>query len=271
MDRRDFLRTTFAAAAASLVPSWVMAKPPINLAAFCLAPEEVSKFKMTQPFVQIGAVDDAIGRKPWQQKFGLPGTHAELFRYATDGRICVRVPGEQRDKDEGQETKLPPACGLPWTHEWLCRGKWLPWPRENYLLAEGSLCPLCHGTGDLAGIPEGCEPCDGTGHYWGETILDEPRLNGCKSCKGGGVIIKDPCPTCRGIGDGVFPGIQPLGPGFITSEYDTKIRQNLRDVEWFLPKEGIEQDRPVKIRFDGGLALLMALDPQRTMESLVTK
>src|SRR5580658_7213716 len=98
MNRRDFLKTSLSGGLASLVPSWlVTAKRKIDLRPFCsnssIIGHNFKRYDARHPFVQEGA--------------------GELFRYATDGKICVRVDAEHGDQ-EGDKLNLPPAINLRW-------------------------------------------------------------------------------------------------------------------------------------------------------------
>jgi molecular chaperone DnaJ len=61
-------------------------------------------------------------------------------------------------------------------------------------------CSACSGTGAKTGtVPRVCPDCSGTGHSsrnLGEFSLSEP----CRSCRGRGLIVDDPCPVCHGSG-----------------------------------------------------------------------
>lgn len=267
-NRRGFLKTALAGLASALVPSWLITeKRPsysLDLSAFCdRRPWLHPRYSIGQPFVQQGIVDDEIGPKPWQQKLGLPGSHWELFRYATDGRVCVRVPIHPGDVFDSEKIDLPPAYSLAWTHEWPKRGKWFAWPQANYLLAADSDCPRCFGTGDMSGLPEECEVCDGTGHEWVGSSYDLCRPIECRTCGGLGSHIETRCPDCHGKPIGTYPSIQRLPTGYIASEYHAKVA-SLPGVEYFVPATDDEiGERPVQFRFTGGHGLLMRLNIER--------
>lgn len=278
MNRRNFLKSTALAAASALVPSWLLPKLPpedINLQAFCWhKPWPHPRLEMNTPFVQPGVVDDVIGSKPWQQMAGLPGSHMEPFRYATDALVCIRVPAKPGDMVDEHKTKLPNATSLSWTHDWPYRGRWMPWPSQNHLGARETDCPQCYGTGDASGIPEECERCEGVGQtmeYFGEPWgVHKP----CKLCNGLGHIVKIRCPTCKGSGEGVFPAFQPLANMFIDCHIDGKMRRHLQAVEYFLPESGLAEPEwgtlaaTVKFRFAGGQGVLIPLVTARAMERM---
>jgi molecular chaperone DnaJ len=68
-----------------------------------------------------------------------------------------------------------------------------------HLAGEGP-CKLCHGTGAKAGtVPRVCPTCEGTGQgsrNLGNFAFSEP----CKTCRGRGLVVDDPCPDCSGSG-----------------------------------------------------------------------
>jgi len=61
-------------------------------------------------------------------------------------------------------------------------------------------CRSCSGTGAKAGtVPRVCAECSGTGQVsrnQGGFAFSEP----CRECKGRGLVVDDPCPTCHGSG-----------------------------------------------------------------------
>lgn len=66
-----------------------------------------------------------------------------------------------------------------------------------------SACPTCHGTGARPGTqPTVCRVCQGSGMQStsGQNVfqLGEP----CRNCRGRGMVVEDPCPTCGGSGRG---------------------------------------------------------------------
>ncbi|MGH3277395.1 MAG: molecular chaperone DnaJ [Streptosporangiaceae bacterium] len=67
------------------------------------------------------------------------------------------------------------------------------------LAGEGA-CKTCRGTGAKAGtVPRVCPACEGTGvgsRNLGNFAFSEP----CKTCRGRGLIVDDPCPECSGSG-----------------------------------------------------------------------
>jgi molecular chaperone DnaJ len=67
------------------------------------------------------------------------------------------------------------------------------------LAGEGP-CKTCMGTGAKAGtIPRVCPTCEGTGaasRNLGNFAFSEP----CRTCRGRGLVVDDPCPVCSGSG-----------------------------------------------------------------------
>ena len=68
-----------------------------------------------------------------------------------------------------------------------------------HLAGEGP-CKTCMGTGAKAGtVPRVCPTCEGTGQAsrnLGNFAFSEP----CKTCRGRGLVVDDPCPVCSGSG-----------------------------------------------------------------------
>jgi len=68
-----------------------------------------------------------------------------------------------------------------------------------HLAGEGP-CQACRGTGAKAGtVPRVCPTCEGTGQgsrNLGNFAFSEP----CKTCRGRGLVVDDPCPVCSGSG-----------------------------------------------------------------------
>jgi molecular chaperone DnaJ len=67
------------------------------------------------------------------------------------------------------------------------------------LAGEGP-CKECQGTGAKAGtVPRVCPNCEGTGQEsknLGSFAFSEP----CRTCRGRGLVVDDPCPVCSGSG-----------------------------------------------------------------------
>jgi len=69
-------------------------------------------------------------------------------------------------------------------------------------LTSDAPCPVCQGTGAKAGTaPRVCPTCGGSGttsRDVGGFGFAEP----CRECRGRGLVVDDPCPTCHGSGRG---------------------------------------------------------------------
>ncbi|RAY14891.1 molecular chaperone DnaJ [Actinomadura craniellae] len=70
-------------------------------------------------------------------------------------------------------------------------------------LSSEAPCPSCRGTGAKTGtVPRVCPSCEGTGQETrnlGSFGFSEP----CHECRGRGLVVDDPCPTCSGSGRAV--------------------------------------------------------------------
>ena len=70
-------------------------------------------------------------------------------------------------------------------------------------LSSDAPCATCRGTGARAGTtPRICPNCEGTGMIMrnqGGFGFSEP----CRECRGRGLVVDDPCPTCHGSGRGL--------------------------------------------------------------------
>ena len=70
-------------------------------------------------------------------------------------------------------------------------------------LSSDAPCPDCSGTGARAGtVPRVCPQCEGVGmvaaSVGGAFTMNET----CPGCRGRGLVVDDPCPTCHGSGRG---------------------------------------------------------------------
>ena len=88
---------------------------------------------------------------------------------------------------------------------------------RSFRLSSEAPCATCKGTGARAGsAPRVCPKCAGTGHEntnLGGFSLSEP----CGECKGRGLVVDDPCPTCSGSGRGKSTrSIQARIPGGVS-------------------------------------------------------
>ncbi|KHL18775.1 molecular chaperone DnaJ [Mumia flava] len=62
-------------------------------------------------------------------------------------------------------------------------------------------CPSCHGTGARAGtVPRVCPHCEGSGMQTSASGGLFATMEPCDECRGRGLVVDDPCPTCFGSG-----------------------------------------------------------------------
>jgi len=62
-------------------------------------------------------------------------------------------------------------------------------------------CPTCHGTGARPGTqPKVCRACQGSGVQTSSASSVFAVTEPCRECRGRGLIVEDPCPTCAGSG-----------------------------------------------------------------------
>lgn len=237
MNRRDFIRSTAALGVASLLPTWTAAPPKgstIDLRPFCDAHGALSwKFKMSEPFVQ-------------EMPTG------ELSRFGTDGRICIRTGAKPLDLAIEIE-KLPPAAGLNWNHANVNAGQWRPLPTDEIIAADVT-CPRCNGTGVWPDLGV-CVNCGGDG-------------DSCWVCHHESGRKGPPCATCKGYGDGVFPGLtllpNPVGAIYIDAKFRRLVTKHLGRAEYWMPttheealiKNSVTVLKPIMLRGDGWTGLL---------------
>ena len=87
-------------------------------------------------------------------------------------------------------------------------------------------CDTCHGTGARPGTqPTVCRSCQGSGMQTagsgGMFQISEP----CRECRGRGMIVTDPCPTCAGSGRGQSRRtMQVRIPGGVTDGQKIRIK-----------------------------------------------
>ncbi len=207
MNRRTFIKGITAAGLATLLPTWMVKRPvrqEINLQAFC--GESGNRFDCSTPFCQ-----------------EMPS--GQLFKFATDKKICVRVEGHESDKQD-EDKPRPQAINLSWNRATI----WKPWPEKRYEIGSGIVCPHCDGEGFVVidGKSEECVPCDYSGV-------------------------------------GTFPGYQKIGDQWINCKYDEKIRHHLGEAEFCIISGRIIGADPcpqVCFRFDGGAGLIVPFDKQ---------
>jgi molecular chaperone DnaJ len=107
--------------------------------------------------------------------------------FGNRGGGTTTQPRPRRGADVETETTLPFSQAIDGTTVAL------------RLTGEGP-CPVCRGTGAKAGtVPRVCPTCEGTGQgsrNLGNFAFSEP----CKTCRGRGLVVDDPCPECSGSG-----------------------------------------------------------------------
>lgn len=153
------------------------------------------------------------------------------WRYATDGRICIRIKTNSPDNvewkrgscrdwyvrtDDRDEPRVPDVSGIGWKHFLI--DDWQPWPDANYV--------------------DGNVPCE---------------ADGCD-------VDYDPsaCQACEGKGTVTGPAYQQMGQAWIAVKYDKLIRQ-LSGAEWSFGGVDHENETPVLFRFDGGEGIIMPI------------
>jgi molecular chaperone DnaJ len=73
--------------------------------------------------------------------------------------------------------------------------------KKSFNLRYEANCKACAGTGAKPGTqPTACKRCKGPGAEYMQAggLISFPQA--CRGCSGRGVVIPDPCPTCRGVG-----------------------------------------------------------------------
>lgn len=245
MNRREAI----GAGLAMLLPTWKLRweqPQAIALQDFCDDPAApwTIRYNMAEPFVQ--------------------PSNDRLFKFATDGKIALRVNAIDYDCGDEQERRPPIGDLNFWQHDSL-RG-WKPWPKEDRIVAADSKCPTCNGYGTASGkVGKECDVCYGCGYEIPEGGMDRKR---CSKCNGH-EVIGPYCPVCKGNAYGTHASIQKVGDILIDVGFDKKIRSNLRDVEYtilpFRTPSTIKTAKEVGIvafRFLGGVGVLMPLDPE---------
>lgn len=223
------------ALATTLVPTWLQ-KRKTPIDLQPFCAEDFPRWDISKPFVQYD------GNQP--------------YTFATNARIALRLPGVETPTGD-PDRKIPPANRLPWQDREA--PGWHPWPKQNLLLADETTCPDCKGAEKV------CQIC-------GEPY-DPDRICAC--------ILSDyytnriACPTCKGMGRGVFPGVQRVGGLFVCQTFDKKVRllPGLEFKTGQMTFTTMDDGRPkrlpaVALRFDGGDGILMPLDEEMTLKRL---
>lgn len=160
-----------------------------------------------------------------------PNTRAG-FHFATDGRIIVRIQSQGTDTF-GNDAKYPDAISVfPWNHADLPSDSWRPLTQEMRCVS-----------------PIDCETCFGSGRA---------------ECNYG---HEHECPDCEGKGHYV-PTTPMTVYGVLFSRFYVHKMCQLPNCEMWIPK-GMSDEKPVPIRFDGGLGYLMQM--RRNIISATTK
>lgn len=233
--RRNFMKTTAAAAGYLLVPTWapLLKDQPFDIGDFCLRDGESYRAeakRMTDPFAQAD------------------------FTYATDARIVVRTTLIKADPSS-DERRTPNAAGLMWAHDKVDR--WTPWPRQNWVGVDnsrwGHSCPMCFGI--TPKDAKDCLECFGGG----STFDTYEREHRCESCNGRG-WHGTVCDFCESRGSTHRPCLQPVDGVAINGWYDRKIRK-LEGVEFSLVRfdeiaDPFPDKRVVLFRFNGGQGIV---------------
>jgi hypothetical protein len=162
-------------------------------------------------------------------------------RYATDGRICVRVDAAGQDDTEGT---TPPSEDLGWGGD----GDWKPIPAVEPVMSMQK-CPHCT-----------CKTCHGSGETECPTCHNDCD---CEECDGDGF---DGCEQCHETGMMMLPDFYTIDGIKIAARYWDKIRA-LPNVMYALPANKSDRLRPIAFRFDGGDGLVMPLRPDYKPEN----
>lgn len=184
------------------------------------------------------------------------------FTYATNGHLCVRIPGEHAEPRtvaypnvEKLFTENPPS------------GKWQEPPQCE---VQYNRCSRCGGVGKATICPD----CDGDGvlYFYAEHSKREYEFN-CKECEEEGYLPDEDgnkCGLCGGSGKHVKDLWIPY-PGLIApSGVNVRLISLIKDLPGILmdaePKQGERfknKDFPIPFKFDGGEGLIMPMvDPK---------
>ena len=174
-------------------------------------------------------------------KYGKPATFGG-FTYATDCRICVRVPSTDPDDSELADwVKSSPdmfAKSVANTD--------MAWPEQA---EQPKPCFECDGTGSVEEVD--CDECNGTGLHECWSCGHEGE---CPECDGSGVEFEaGVCPECEGR-KVIYPHRRIAGL-MIGEKYDAMIRKlpNPRVVGTTIGCKALH------VIFDGGELLVMAI------------
>lgn len=161
------------------------------------------------------------------------------WRYATDGRIAVRIRALGEPDDA--EIKMPAAEEV-FTGEG--RADWTPWPTDGFA-DDLATCPKCKGRGVMNASE--CQKCNGAGNRECEECH---HVDQCKSCWGRGYVGGAKCTECDGTAQTTQRLYQDIGPARFKLVHVDKILAlpNLR----YSPASLAHKNRSVEFVFDGG-------------------
>lgn len=164
------------------------------------------------------------------------------WKCATDGRVLVRVRTIEPDTCDGKN---------PNTNDIADDSQFGNQELEIPTSEEKEQCPKCLGEGKVKNI---CEICDGEGEVECPTC-HEGKVD-CEECDGRGrlgeAVVK--CENCQGEGK-IFSKVK-IGEQFFNGNYVHKIKTYLPITKAISPNEN---NRPIKMKFDGGECILMPL------------
>lgn len=118
------------------------------------------------------------------------------WKYATDTRVCIRVPCSEPNRQSGEGRFVPADkvfAGFP-------SGGFSPMG-EVVDVKGNVVCQRCAGEGRIDRAR--CRRCGGAGYVYCDHCDNE---NDCRECRGKGLTIGDLCPEC--LGKKVIPGIE---------------------------------------------------------------
>lgn len=195
-----------------------------------------------EPFYKLGAFC-SFGLRP---PFVLSG-----HRYATDGRIMVRVPTDDAD------APIDPVSWLVSVQSIIAdinqRDCSVPWPyKPGDIVPDRKPCDYCGGSGKA---PKICGECNGYGEVicqtCGEGYVD------CKACQGTGRFGEsaERCEDCDGTGkEEAWPAV-PIGCLHIGGYYAMAVA-GLPNPRYAEPSP---KDDRIWFTFDGGEGVLMCV------------
>lgn len=128
------------------------------------------------------------GHPGGQGDFDISDLLGGIFNGGRGGRGRTARPQPRRGDDVETEATI--------TFEQSVDGVTLP-----LRMTSEEACHTCNGTGARPGtVPKVCSKCQGSGMQTGAAgglfAMTEP----CDKCRGRGMVVEDPCPTCHGSG-----------------------------------------------------------------------